>query len=100
MVALGCLSGVIASFPPRTLNIQEIDVMTAFYCDRLEDETSTMENIAGLSALQQFSGFGEEEVTQVCAAYLSPFTFGLIVDYLMMWICQNISRLLEWQYIH
>ena len=66
--ALGCLSGVIASFPPRTLNIQEVDVMTTFYCDRLEDEVSTKENIAGLSALQEMPGFGEEEVTKVCNA--------------------------------
>jgi Dos2-interacting transcription regulator of RNA-Pol-II len=66
--ALGCLSGVIASFPPKTLNIQEVDVMTTFYCDRLEDQISTKENIAGLSALQDMSGFGEEEVTKVCSA--------------------------------
>jgi len=62
------LSGVIASFPPRTLNIQEVDVMTTFFCDRLEDEVSTKENIAGLSALQEMPGFGEEEVTKVCNA--------------------------------
>ena len=68
MIALGCLSGVIASFPRRTLNIQEVDVMTTFYCDRMEDEVSTKENIAGLSALQQMSGFGDEEVTKVCNA--------------------------------
>lgn len=72
MVALGCLSGVIASFPPKTLNLQEVDVMTTFYCDRLEDETSTKENIMGLTALQNMSGFGEEEVTRVCNAYHSP----------------------------
>jgi DNA repair/transcription protein MET18/MMS19 len=69
-VALGCLSGVIVSFPPRTMNIQEIDVMTTFYCDRLEDEISTKENIAGLTALQQMPGFGEYEVTQVCSGYV------------------------------
>lgn len=73
MIALGCLSGVIASFPPRTLNIQEVDVMTTFYCDRLEDEVSTKENIAGLSTLQDMSGFGEEEVTKVCEAYTLHF---------------------------
>jgi hypothetical protein len=68
-VALGCLSGVIASCPPRTMNIQEVDVITTFYCDRLEDEVSTKENIAGLAALQAMSGFGEEEVIKVCDAY-------------------------------
>jgi hypothetical protein len=50
--------------------IQEVDVMTTFYCDRLEDEVSTKENIAGLSALQGMAGFAEEEVTKVCNAYV------------------------------
>jgi DNA repair/transcription protein MET18/MMS19 len=68
-IALGCLSGVIMSFPSRTMNIQEVDVMTTFYCDRLEDEISTKENIEGLSALQKMPGFGEDEVTQVCSGY-------------------------------
>jgi Dos2-interacting transcription regulator of RNA-Pol-II len=69
MVALGCLSGVIASLPPKSLNLQEVDVMTTFFCDRLEDEVSTKENVMGLTALQDMSGFGEEEVTKVCNAY-------------------------------
>jgi DNA repair/transcription protein MET18/MMS19 len=69
MVALGCLSGVIASFPPKTMSIQEVDVMTTFYCDRMEDEVSIKDNITGLSALQGMTGFGEEEVTKVCDAY-------------------------------
>lgn len=56
------------------MNIQEIDVMTTFYCDRLEDEASTKENIAGLAALQAMSGFGEEEVTKVCNAYYSYYS--------------------------
>jgi Dos2-interacting transcription regulator of RNA-Pol-II len=98
MIALGCLSGVIASFSPRTLNIQEVDVMTAFYCDRLEDEVSTKENIAGLSALQDMPGFGAEEVTKVCEAY-SPRSFVLIIACLMMWICRNIFNRQEWRYI-
>ena len=51
------------------MNIQEVDVMTTFYCDRMEDEVSTKENIAGLTALQAMPGFGEEEVTKVCNAY-------------------------------
>jgi Dos2-interacting transcription regulator of RNA-Pol-II len=51
------------------MNIQEVDVMTTFYCDRMEDEVSTKENIAGLTALQTMPGFGEEEVTKVCNAY-------------------------------
>ena len=68
-VALGCLSGVVASFPPRTMSIQEVGVLTTFYCDRLEDEVSTKENMIGLSALQGMTGFSEEEVTKVCDAY-------------------------------
>jgi len=67
-LALGCLSEVISSFPPRTMNIQEVDVMTTFYCDRMEDQNSTKENIAGLAALQAMSGFSEAEVTKVCNA--------------------------------
>lgn len=69
MVALGCLSGVIASLPPKSLNLQKVDVMTTFYCDRLEDEVSTKEIVMGLTALQDMSGFGEDEVTKVCNTY-------------------------------
>lgn len=72
MVALGCLSGVIASFPPKTMTIQEVDVMTTFYCDRMEDEVSTKETVIGLSALQAMTGFAEEEVTKVCDALDLP----------------------------
>ncbi len=68
-VALGCLSGVIESFPPKTMTIQEVDVLTTFYCDRMEDEESLRENITGLSALQKMAGFGQDEVTKVCDAY-------------------------------
>jgi DNA repair/transcription protein MET18/MMS19 len=80
MVALGCLSGVIESFPPKTMTIQEVDVLTTFYCDRMEDEESIRENIAGLSALQKMAGFGQEEVTKVCDAYGSSGT-SVTVDY-------------------
>src|SRR5579859_3466840 len=88
MIALGCLSGVIASLPARTMNIQEVDVMTTFYCDRLEDEVSTTENVQGLLALQDMPGFREEEVTKVCAAY-GPLFARLTEDFLMMWIWGN-----------
>ena len=54
------------------MNRQEVDVMTTFFCGRLEDEVSTKENIAGLTTLQAMSGFGEEEVTNVCDAYFPP----------------------------
>lgn len=70
IAALGCLSGIIASFPTRTMTIQEVDVMTTFYCDRMDDDVATKENIAGLSALQDMSGFGEEEVTKTCNTYV------------------------------
>jgi hypothetical protein len=56
------------------MTIQEVDVLTTFYCDRMEDEESTEENITGLSALQKMSGFGQEEVTKVCDAYGSSGT--------------------------
>lgn len=50
------------------MSIQEVGVLTTFYCDRLEDEVSTKENIIGLSTLQGMTGFAEEEVTKVCNA--------------------------------
>lgn len=68
--AMGCLSGVIASLPPKTMNMQEVDVLTTFYCDRMEDEIATTEIIDGISILQRMSGFGDEEVAKVCDAYL------------------------------
>jgi hypothetical protein len=69
IIALGCLSGILASLPPRTLNRQEVDVMTTFYCDRMEDEISTKENLEGLATLQDMPGFGNEEAAKVCDAY-------------------------------
>jgi len=53
------------------MNVQEVDVLTSFYCDRMEDEVSLKENIAGLTALQGMTGFGQEEVTKVCNALTS-----------------------------
>ena len=73
--------------------------MTAFYCDRLEDETSTKENIAGLTALQEMSGFGEEEVNKVCNAYNSPLCL-LTKVCSRTSICQNIFKRLVWRYSH
>ena len=73
--------------------------MTTFYCDRLEDEVSTKENVAGLLALQEMPGFGEEEVTKVCNAYVLT-KFILMKGYLMILICLNTSRQLDCQYIH
>ena len=70
--AMGCLSGVLASLPPKTMNMQEVDVLTTFYCDRMEDEIATTEIIDGISTLQRMSGFSDEEVAKVCDAYLPP----------------------------
>ena len=98
MVALGCLSGVIATFPPKTMSIQEVDVMTTFFCDRMEDEVSIKDNIIGLSALQTMTGFGEEEVTKICDAY-EPSGTSIIVDYLMRSTWQSIHSPLDCQYI-
>ena len=72
--------------------------MTTFYCDRLEDEISVKDNIAGLRALHEMSGFGEEEVTKVCSGYMSFPEFCLTRDYLMMWICRSIYKLLDCRY--
>lgn len=62
------------------MTMQEVDVMTTFYCDRMEDEISIKDNIIGLSALQSMTGFGEEEVTKVCDAYGFAGS-SLMVDY-------------------
>jgi hypothetical protein len=67
------------------MNMQEVDVMTAFYCDRMEDEISTKENIAGLTALQAMSGFGEEEVAKVCEGWDQSLAVLMVVS-LMSWI--------------
>jgi len=60
---------VLDSLPAKTLNRQEVGVMTTFYCDRMEDEVSTKENLEGLTTLQGMPGFSDEEVANVCDAY-------------------------------
>lgn len=62
------------------MTIQEVDVMTTFYCDRMEDEISIKDNIIGLSALQTMTGFGEEEAIKVCDAY-EPSETAVTVGY-------------------
>ena len=57
------------------MNSQEVDVMTTFYCDRLEDEASTKENIMGLSAMHDMPGFGENEAIKLCNGYILQSCF-------------------------
>lgn len=83
------------ALPPKTMIIQEVDVMTTFYCDRLEDEVSTKENIAGLSALQGMAGFAEEEATKVCSSYVLQMSDA---DYSMMSIWASNFKPLDLRY--
>ncbi|GMF92752.1 unnamed protein product [Aspergillus oryzae] len=61
--AVSYLTSVIKSLPPRFLSRQQIQVLTTFFCDRIEDGGA----VAGLDTLQKLDRFNKalaEEVAQ------------------------------------
>lgn len=61
--AVSYLTSVIKSLPPRFLSRQQIQVLTTFFCDRIEDGGA----VAGLDTLQKLDRFNKalaEDVAQ------------------------------------
>jgi DNA repair/transcription protein MET18/MMS19 len=68
--AVSFLTSVIKSLPPKYLSRQQIQVLTTFFCDRIEDGGA----IAGLDTLQRLDRFTKDLVVNTAHAYvLSSF---------------------------
>lgn len=66
--AVSFLTSVIKALPPRFLSRQQIQVLTTFFCDRIEDGGA----VAGLETLQSLDRFTKEMASDTAQAYV-PF---------------------------
>lgn len=64
--AVSFLTSVIKALPPKFLSRQQIQVLTSFFCDRIEDGGA----VAGLDTLQKLDRFTKELATEVAQAYV------------------------------
>ncbi|KAJ5222856.1 uncharacterized protein N7469_009096 [Penicillium citrinum] len=67
--AVSFLTSVIKSLSPKYLSRQQIQVLTTFFCDRIEDGGA----IAGLDTLQRLDRFTKELATETAQALFSNF---------------------------
>lgn len=64
--AVSYLTSVIKALSPRFLSRQQIQVLTTFFCDRIEDGGA----VAGLETLQALDRFTKEMATETAQAYV------------------------------
>lgn len=62
--AVSYLTAVVKALPPRFLSRQQIQVLTTFFCDRIEDGGA----VAGLETLQKLERFHRELAEEVAGA--------------------------------
>lgn len=62
--AVSYLTAVIKALPPKFLSRQQIQVLTTFFCDRIEDGGA----ISGLDTLQRLDRFNKELAEDVARA--------------------------------
>ncbi|KAJ6129581.1 hypothetical protein N7512_002361 [Penicillium capsulatum] len=67
--AVSFLTSVIKALSPRFLSRQQIQVLTTFFCDRIEDGGA----VAGLETLQSLDRFTKEMATETAQALFSNF---------------------------
>ncbi|CAG8159085.1 unnamed protein product [Penicillium olsonii] len=67
--AISYLTAVISALSPKYLTRQQIQVLTTFFCDRIEDGGA----VAGLKVLQSLDRFNKYLATQVAEALFSNF---------------------------
>ncbi|BAE55654.1 unnamed protein product [Aspergillus oryzae RIB40] len=67
--AVSYLTSVIKSLPPRFLSRQQIQVLTTFFCDRIEDGGA----VAGLDTLQKLDRFNKALAEEVAQAIFEHF---------------------------
>ena len=66
--AVSYLTAVIRALSPKYLSRQQIQVLTTFFCDRIEDGGA----VAGLDTLQGLDRFNKELAVEVAQAYVFP----------------------------
>ncbi|KAF8637616.1 hypothetical protein AX17_002685 [Amanita inopinata Kibby_2008] len=59
------LSSIIARCPPKQLNVHSIKVLTAFYCEKLNDTETIIPALKGLVTLTALPTFSSEEASTV-----------------------------------
>lgn len=64
--AVSYLTSVIKALSPRFLSRQQIQVLTTFFCDRIEDGGA----VAGLETLQALDRFTKEMAAETAQAYV------------------------------
>lgn len=69
--AVSYLTAVIQALSPKYLSRQQIQVLTTFFCDRIEDGGA----VAGLETLQGLDRFNRLLASQVAQAYVLHFAF-------------------------
>lgn len=62
--AVSYLTAVIKALPPKSLSRQQIQVLTTFFCDRIEDGGA----VAGLETLQSLDRFNKDLAEMVARA--------------------------------
>ncbi|KAI2786031.1 hypothetical protein POX_h09796 [Penicillium oxalicum] len=67
--AVSFLTAVIKALSPKFLSRQQIQVLTSFFCDRIEDGGA----VAGLDTLQRLDRFTKELAAEVAQAIFSHF---------------------------
>ncbi|EAW15218.1 MET18/MMS19 family protein [Aspergillus clavatus NRRL 1] len=67
--AVSYLTAVIKALPPKYLSRQQIQVLTTFFCDRIEDGGA----VAGLDTLQRLDRFNSQLAEEVAQAIFGRF---------------------------
>lgn len=62
--AVSYLTAVIKALPPKFLTRQQVQVLTTFFCDRIEDGGA----VAGLETLQKLDRFTKEMAEELATA--------------------------------
>ncbi|KAL4803004.1 RNAPII transcription regulator C-terminal-domain-containing protein [Aspergillus unguis] len=68
--AVSYLTAVIRALPPKFLTRQQVQVLTTFFCDRIEDGGA----IAGLETLQNLDRFTKEMAEELATALFQNFS--------------------------
>lgn len=76
------LTAVIKALSPKFLSRQQIQVLTTFFCDRIEDGGA----VVALESLQGLDRFNKELAVEVAQAYvyLCPIVCALRVTWLLV----------------
>lgn len=75
--AVSYLASVIRVLSPKYLSRQQIQVLTTFFCDRIEDGGA----VAGLDTLQGLDRFNKELAVEVAQAYVFSACFFVAVEH-------------------